>query len=188
MLLVEQKERFSSLRKWFYKVIVKPKEQQSHPSSKPANDLDKEYYEDIIKFERNKQNDDEIKLNETLRDWLNNTKLSVAVTGPTGIGKSVLINTLLETTYEEKKETEDILPSTSVDTRESLSSFSSHSSSDTKKSLNLNNSNSKSSKEHFLSMPTPPSSSASEEREDDLDVRISLHTNTFLSLSCAKLF
>jgi GTPase SAR1 family protein len=143
--VVEQKERFSSLRKWFYKVIVKPKEQQQQSSASTSTSsfksdidvrhmIDKEYAEDIAKLERNKDND-EARLNETLKDWMSHTKLSVAVTGPTGVGKSLLINTLLETTFVEKKDTDDTPPPPSkMDRSDNFTS-----SYEQQKNLSLNN-------------------------------------------------
>lgn len=60
--------------------------------------------EDIARYERKDEGERlEKELSETLKDWTYNTKLSVAVTGSKGVGKSHLINTLLETTYEDKQ-------------------------------------------------------------------------------------
>jgi len=60
--------------------------------------------EDIARYEKRDEGERlEKELSETLKDWTYNTKLSVAVAGSKGVGKSLLINTLLETTYEDKQ-------------------------------------------------------------------------------------
>jgi GTPase SAR1 family protein len=194
---VKQKERFSSLRKWFYKIIVKPKEQHISPSSSKningfSQELDKEYSEEITKLERNKEIN-ESKLNETLKDWLNHTKLSVAVTGASGVGKSLLINTLLETTYEEKKDIDEALLNnnqTKTDSTQSLL-LSSHSLEQNKFQLSSNVS-----LNNNVKKKTTSSSSVVEDQEEDLDVMTSPSSLTFafsftlllLLLTSLKLF
>jgi hypothetical protein len=170
---VEQKERFSSLRKWFYKIIVKPKEQQQENFSSSlknfkdfSQELDQEYSEEIAKLEQSKESN-ESKLNETLKDWINHTKISVAVTGASGVGKSLLINTLLETTYEEKKDNDEtvITNQTKADSSHSLLLLSSHSLEHNKSQLSNTN--------LYNNLKKKTTSSSTTDEQDDLDVMIS---------------
>jgi hypothetical protein len=50
--------------------------------------------------------DVEKNISEAIADWKSNAKLSVAVTGSPGVGKSLLINTLLEATTQEEYTTD----------------------------------------------------------------------------------
>lgn len=107
ILETSQAERFSSLRKLFNKSVLKPKQDVlAVPNNRTSITFEgvQDNEEDLARYERKDEGERvEAELSETLKDWTYNTKLSVAVTGTKGVGKSLLINTLLETTYEDKQ-------------------------------------------------------------------------------------
>ncbi len=100
-----QAERFSSLRKLFNKSVLKPRQDVlALPNNTSIENTSLDNEEDIARYEKKDEGERlEKELSETLKDWTYNTKLSVAVAGSKGVGKSLLINTLLETTYEDKQ-------------------------------------------------------------------------------------
>jgi hypothetical protein len=125
------RENFNTLARWFYYAIKKPQLAESDDSSSGSDeDSDDEIrpddeYEDLLGMDDNSNEDAmmrddlderdfpasssvvESRVSEALEDLKHGTKLSVAVTGTRGVGKSLLLNTLLEATTRDSYQHEN---------------------------------------------------------------------------------
>lgn len=147
MIDARGRESFNTLARWFYYALKKP-QQESDSSDDSDVDSDEMHLEDDAFLDLLGQNEDaddvdmlgdedrtnklvpsssivESRVADALEDLKHGTKLSVAVTGSRGAGKSLLINTLLEATtsaaYQHETDSLSSMNNTSTDTPASAS-------------------------------------------------------------------